>query len=269
MLPSPPLVRIATHGLEPVEAVVFDLDNTLVNRQRALARWLLDQLRALRAAHGLPPADRQNRRRWVHEIIAWDRWGARDHKQLANRLVSTALDSILSPRQQAERAEQLAGGIRELPNHVRPDARVQQLLAQLAGQKFRLAVASNGSSDLQRRKLQAAGLAEFPWDAVAISGELGIAKPARQLFERVASALRTRPNRILMVGDDWRRDVLGARDAGWQSCWVTWGRTPPRETPAVWQVERTTDLLHHPALRRQLDQHRSGSHPECVEARHA
>jgi putative hydrolase of the HAD superfamily len=62
-------------------------------------------------------------------------------------------------------------------------------------------------------KLRRTGLGSH-FDAVVTSGEVGAAKPAVEIFEAALAAVRATPERALMVGDDWRRDVTGARQAG-------------------------------------------------------
>jgi len=52
------------------------------------------------------------------------------------------------------------------------------------------------------------------FEASIISLEIGFAKPAPQIFQRAAAALRLPPERILHVGDSGTEDVKGAKAAG-------------------------------------------------------
>lgn len=58
-------------------------------------------------------------------------------------------------------------------------------------------------------------------DAVVISDDLGFRKPRREIFEAVASALATRPEEILHVGDSLRADIAGAASLGMRTAWIT------------------------------------------------
>ena len=84
---------------------------------------------------------------------------------------------------------------------------------------YRLGLVTNGPSGLQRAKLERSGLAPF-FEAVAISGELGVGKPEAAIFERALEALGVPPERAVMVGNSLERDVRGAQDAGLKAVWV-------------------------------------------------
>lgn len=78
---------------------------------------------------------------------------------------------------------------------------------------YRLAVLTNGPSDLQRAKMRATGL-DGRFEHVAISAEVGYGKPDPRAFEHVAVSLGTDVRRCVMVGDSVRRDIEGAIAAG-------------------------------------------------------
>jgi len=86
----------------------------------------------------------------------------------------------------------------------------------------KLGIVTNGVSGLQRRKVNGCGLAHW-FDAVAISGEVGIGKPERGVFEWVAKALGVPLERCAMVGDNPERDVQGGLNAGMATAWVDRG----------------------------------------------
>jgi phosphoserine phosphatase len=89
---------------------------------------------------------------------------------------------------------------------------VDRVLAALRT-RFPLVLITNGPDDLQRMKLRRTGLGAH-FEVVVTSGEVGAAKPAVEIFEAALDAARAAPERALMVGDDWRRDVVGAHAAG-------------------------------------------------------
>jgi putative hydrolase of the HAD superfamily len=83
----------------------------------------------------------------------------------------------------------------------------------LRGIGIRVGVLTNGPSDFQRRKLEVSGLGP-ELDAVAISGELGVAKPEPEAFAKALDLLGTRADETAMVGDSLENDVLGGIGAG-------------------------------------------------------
>jgi putative hydrolase of the HAD superfamily len=114
--------------------------------------------------------------------------------------------------------------IDELPAF--PDALAT--IRSLRARGIRVGVLTNGPSGLQRRKLRASGLID-EFDAVAITGELGVHKPDRRAFEKALELLGTRADETAMVGDDLQNDVAGALAAGFAA--VVWVERAPGTLP--------------------------------------
>lgn len=103
---------------------------------------------------------------------------------------------------------------------------VPQLLNFAVDHNLRLALVTNGPSELQRWKLQSVGLANR-FDALAISGELGVAKPNPSIFRNVLEELDADRRDVWHIGDSLSHDVAGARAAGLISVWLNrFGQTP-------------------------------------------
>ena len=80
---------------------------------------------------------------------------------------------------------------------------------------LRVGLLTNGPSRLQRHKLAATGLDRL-LDAVAISEEIGVAKPDVAAFRCAAALLGCRPAETAMVGDQLEWDLEGALRAGYR-----------------------------------------------------
>ena len=85
--------------------------------------------------------------------------------------------------------------------------------------KFKLGVVSNSFTDVQYRKLETMGLRDL-FSCVVLSEEFGIRKPDPRIFHRAASLLHMQPAECLYVGDSYVNDVIGAKNAGMQACWL-------------------------------------------------
>lgn len=108
-------------------------------------------------------------------------------------------------------------------------ADAEKALAALA-QRMPLVLVSNGVKDIQRKRLSHCNLAHY-FDEMAISGDLGIEKPDRRIFD---FALRnvSAPNRhVLHIGDSLRDDYVGARNAGLQFCYANLKKRPHSDQP--------------------------------------
>ena len=103
-----------------------------------------------------------------------------------------------------------------------------------AGTNRVLALLTNGPADIQRHKLGQTGLAPA-FSSVVVSGELGRGKPSAAAFAAVMQELKemgATPERTVMVGDSWERDAIGAVEAGLGGAvWLAHGREPPGPVP--------------------------------------
>ncbi|MGY4969585.1 HAD family hydrolase [Streptomyces nigrescens] len=185
--------------------VIFDLDNTLVDRQSCLEDWisvfssqhalddharahLLQSVRdraypetfeAIRAQYGLDPSPE----------MLW-----RDYCVHMAR-------SVTCP------TEVLAG------------------LSMLRRTGWKVAVATNGATEIQTAKATRSGIAEHV-DAVCTSEMVGVRKPEVAIFEKAAAACGA--DIALggwMVGDGVDTDIRGGRAAGLRTIWISGSRT--------------------------------------------
>jgi len=111
----------------------------------------------------------------------------------------------------------------------------------VAADRYRLGLLTNGPSDVQRLKLDQAGLATT-FDAVVVSGEVGVGKPDPAVFGLLLDQLDARPEDSIMVGDSWERDIVGALGTGISPYWVSMGRPAPAHDPRVAVIESVRDL---------------------------
>jgi phosphoserine phosphatase len=84
---------------------------------------------------------------------------------------------------------------------------------------YKLAILTNGAPDLQREKIEYNRLAHY-FDAIVVSGEVGIGKPDPAVFNAVLDQLAVPAHMTLMVGDSLERDMLGASQSGLKGIWV-------------------------------------------------
>ena len=96
---------------------------------------------------------------------------------------------------------------------------MQEVLKELSD-KMTLGVITNGPSGHQWDKIRALEATRWiPADHVFISGEHGVAKPERRIFELVQEKLGLQPQEFCYVGDSYENDIEGAKGAGWNAIW--------------------------------------------------
>ena len=93
-----------------------------------------------------------------------------------------------------------------------------------------LVLLTNGASCLQREKLAASGLADR-FDAVVISGDLGVGKPEAAIFRHALDLVGASEG--VMIGDSVERDIEGALNAGLEGVWLNRSGDPGPDVPQI------------------------------------
>ncbi|MDB2387061.1 pyrimidine 5'-nucleotidase [Shewanella sp.] len=95
----------------------------------------------------------------------------------------------------------------------------EHLIKQLVG-KVNLGIITNGFTDLQTIRLENVGFTGI-FSPLVISEEVGVAKPARAIFEYALRQMdHPQRQQVLMVGDNPYSDIQGGLNAGFDTCWL-------------------------------------------------
>jgi len=90
---------------------------------------------------------------------------------------------------------------------------------QTLAQHYKLAVATNGLTLVQRARLQKSGFLPL-LSGVFISQEMGVQKPNRSYYETIFAYYGdTAREKYLMIGDSLSADIAGGINAGIDTCW--------------------------------------------------
>ena len=92
------------------------------------------------------------------------------------------------------------------------------VLKQLKG-KYKLAILSNGQSKSQHDKIDHCNMDEY-FDEILVSGDVGINKPNKEVFELMANKLGVECNECVFVGDVFSTDIIGAIRANMTPVWI-------------------------------------------------
>jgi putative hydrolase of the HAD superfamily len=201
-------------------AVFLDLDDTLFDRAAAFKRWAASTLPAIGEAD----------ERW---LLACDARGRRSRLDFATEL-ATRFELTTQP-------EVLASAFPlQLASHVERELGVREEIARLAIQT-RVAIVTNGSGAAQRMKLRRLGLDHLV-HAVFISSELGIAKPAPEIFQHALRWSGQAAADCLFVGDDPINDIAPAAALGLATAWRERDAWPPELAPPSHRLRSITEL---------------------------
>lgn len=90
----------------------------------------------------------------------------------------------------------------------------KETLAQLQKDGYRLHIITNGFKEVQHIKLERSGISSF-FEEILCSEEVGVNKPNRSIFEAALKRTDCSSQEAVMIGDDWKADIIGALNAGW------------------------------------------------------
>ncbi|MFO1313804.1 MAG: HAD-IA family hydrolase [Burkholderiales bacterium] len=199
-----------------IRAVLFDLDDTLVDHQEA-SRAAIAGVRERFAGLQARPLDdlvRENQRildAMHHEVAI----GARD---VADARIERYRRLFAYAGAAPERASAAAELHRRLYQGGRRCVEGALELVEHLHSRLRIAVVTNNTMAEQREKLATFGFAPHV-DALVTSEEIGVAKPDARIFRAALERLACEPHEAVMVGDAWVQDVLGATGAGIRALW--------------------------------------------------
>lgn len=193
-----------------LEAVLFDLDGTLVEYERSTG----DLLSLAFERAGVEPCfdveaylDRYNDHLGPGVSIAEGR---------ADCFAAIAADRGRDP----ERGRAVARAFAEARDHSRVDllSGARETLDALAADHA-VGIVTNGPPEMQSTKLEAVGLDDAV-ETVVYAGHDAPAKPDPEPFEAALTELGAKPDRTVHVGNSLSSDVAGAHAAGLRSAWV-------------------------------------------------
>jgi putative hydrolase of the HAD superfamily len=208
-----------------VKALLFDLDDTLLDYSGGVDRTWTEACTACCATAGIEPAT------LVGAIFETRRWfwddPARHRRERVNMLgawqhiVEFALERLGRP--DPDLAEAIArdyGARRRAVMCLFPDSLA--CLTELRRRGIPLAMVTNGDASQQRYKIERHDLARF-FDAIVIEGEFGAGKPDEAVYQHALGVLGMKPGEALMVGDHLEWDVGAPQRLGLTGVWMDRG----------------------------------------------
>lgn len=186
-----------------ISAVIFDLDNTLMDRDhtfRAFSQRLVQDY--------LSHVDAEKARDIIGYMRIADADGYRSKIGFFKELVE------LLPWSEKPDVDGLFAYYKK---HYMNEARLMnhaiEAIQACKAQGYKLGILTNGLHEIQYGKVEHLGL-ESHFDAILTSGEAGIQKPDPKIYEMILEKLGTTGAETVFVGDHPTNDIWGASQSG-------------------------------------------------------
>ena len=187
--------------------IVFDLDDTLIDRHDILAAY------AARLWSDFGVAKDAPLRPFVESFLTLEDDGRASPEDWSARLAAALPRSSLAS----------ADIVRHFARHAWSEPKlvpaVAAALSRLRAKGVPLGIITNGDALGQRRKLESTGLDRLV-DHCIVSGEFGADKPDPSIFDAMCEALELDAARSWFIGDNPVCDVWGAHRAGFRTVWL-------------------------------------------------
>lgn len=223
-----------------VRAILFDLDDTLFDHQHCSRAGLL-ALRDGFPALATEPFDEFEQRyrillEEVHLLVLSGVLSPEAGRlQRFQRFLSAGFSAT---NEDAERANGLYRSAFQAAR--RPIVGAVELLSHLKPH-VRIGIVTNNVRLEQVEKLQFCRLDALV-DVLVTSEDVGVAKPHPAIFHAALTQLACEADQVVMVGDSWENDIVGASQVGIRSIWLNRYAEPHRDATLAHQIVELAPL---------------------------
>jgi putative hydrolase of the HAD superfamily len=217
-----------------IEAVLFDLDNTLIN-------FMLMKRKSCEAAidaminSGLKISKKKGMK------ILYDLYGEkgieynRIFQEFLKKTIGRIDYKILAKGVVAYRKAQIA--------YVKPYPGTVRTLLKMKERGLKIGIVSDAPSVNAWIRLVEMGIEDF-FDVVVTLSDTGKEKPSKIPFLEAVKNIGIKPENMLFVGDRPGRDIKGAKAAGMRTVFAKYGDLEGiKKSGADYEIERIEDLL--------------------------
>lgn len=190
------------------KAAIFDLDGTLLDRERSLASFIDSQYDRFPGELGHIPKE-QFMQRFIELDARGYRWKDEVYQQLDVEFGITGISWEIM----------LADYLSRFKEHCVGFPGLADMLGELQKNGVQLALITNGPGQLQLDSIRALGIEDY-FSVALVSGIEGISKPDPRIFEKALEALGVKPHEAVYIGDHPENDIAAAKAVGMSAIWM-------------------------------------------------
>ncbi len=201
------------------DTILFDLDDTIHDRNRSLCKYV--NLFILKFSDALDYDSKLIMKDVFFEI---DNKGYKPREELFKELQDRVLRKY-----KPDLKEFIDFWNVEFPKCAEPMHNIYNVLDYFIDKKVKMGIITNGNSDFQNTKIDKLDFRKY-MRTIIISEEVDIRKPDPKIFHLALSKIDSRNENTLFVGDNPLIDIKGANDSGLISVWLNHGQ--------VWNIKQ-------------------------------
>jgi putative hydrolase of the HAD superfamily len=216
-----------------IKAVLFDLDNTLIDfmkmkkeASRAAAYAMVDAGLKTNKVELAEKLFDYYLKHGIESDDAFKNYLLKEFRRIDYRVLGAAVNAYL----------------KEKYLHLNPYPCVPETLEQLKKKGLKLAVVSDGLRLKAWMRLNAAGLDKY-FDIVVAYEDTSKKKPAPEPFLTACEKLGVKPQECLMVGDWPERDIHGAKAVGMTTCLAKYDQIIDKTIVADYELDEIKKLI--------------------------
>jgi 2-haloalkanoic acid dehalogenase type II len=224
-----------------MKAVCFDLDGTICDlwEGEGNARTKLIDILSERTGREWDKVSKLYDKKWVNikrEYMSWVAKGL-DEVDLREKHMNDVFEILGledGARDLAEfHCKTTMDGIIIYPDAIR--------VLESMGEKHRLCMITNGPPDWQREKIEKLDITKY-FEEIIVSGDLGHHKPDSRIFNEMTQRMGVEPSEIIYIGNDYRKDIVGAHGVGWSTAWVNRQKEVFDEVEPTYTIKELSEL---------------------------
>lgn len=196
-----------------IDTILFDLDDTLLNFQKAVEKSLAKTLihYDIESTESIFAMYKEISSK-LYKDYEKGLISASDRRNMRYKLLFDKLNVNYSPLEATNYYnKQLSIG------HYFVDG-AEEVLKQLYG-KYRLYIASNGYTNVQMSRIESADIVKY-FENIFISEAIGYEKPDIGFFEKCFEQIdNLNKSQTVIIGDNLKADIKGGRQAGIKTIW--------------------------------------------------
>ncbi|SCC33706.1 A0A023P6H9 (2-haloalkanoic acid dehalogenase) [Bacillus wiedmannii] len=191
------------------KAMLFDLDDTLLDRDKAVDNLFLLVLE--KCYEGVSDTVKNN---MLQKFKEYDKreYGISDKTIVLESLFDEFAPKYRLPRDYIQDFWNL-----NFPKCFSIDQNTIHFLNHIK-RHFKIGIITNGSTHRQKAKIINTNLNNY-FDTIIISEEVGLSKPDKRIFELALNKLNVQPEDVLFIGDDLEKDIAGPQNANIKGVW--------------------------------------------------